>query len=84
MFSIPQNIQNSIFCIMQLASGFSFRRTGFDPREIHARFVEDKVVVGHLSARVLRFLPVSVSFQQCPIIIHLPSTPNNLNRVQSV
>jgi len=52
--------------IRQLAAGFSLQRTGFDPREIHARFAEDKVVDGHVSARVLRFYPCQYGSNSVP------------------
>jgi hypothetical protein len=36
------------------------RRPSFDPRPVHLGFVVDKVALGHVSFRVLRFPPVTV------------------------
>ena len=38
-------------------------RPGFSPRPVHVGFAVDKVALGHVSIRVLRF-PVSLSFNQ--------------------
>jgi hypothetical protein len=84
MFTQFHSKHNETFYIRQLTAGFSFQRTGFDPRAIHARSVGDKVAMGHVPELLLRFLPVSVPFQQRSIIIHLPSTLHNLNTAQGI
>lgn len=40
------------------------QRPGFNPRPIHVRFIVDKVALGQVFLRVLRF-PLSVPFHQC-------------------
>jgi hypothetical protein len=45
--------------LRRLAAGLSPRRPGFDPRSVHVGFVVDKVVLGQVFLRVLRFSPVS-------------------------
>jgi hypothetical protein len=43
-----------------LVTGLSPRRPGFAPGSIHVGFAVDKVALGHVSLRVLRFSPVSI------------------------
>jgi hypothetical protein len=57
---------NETLYTRQLVIGFSFQRTGLDPRAIHAKFVEDVVVVGHVSARILRFYPCHYNSNSAP------------------
>jgi hypothetical protein len=42
-----------------LAAGLPPRRPGFDPGLVHVGFVVDKVALGQVFPRVLRFYPVS-------------------------
>jgi hypothetical protein len=45
--------------LRQLIAGLSPRRPGFDPGSVHVGFVVDKVALGHVFLRVLRFSPVN-------------------------
>ena len=49
-----------------LVAGLSQRRPGFDPESVHVGFVVDKVALGQVSLRVLRFSPVSF----IPSVLH--------------
>ena len=42
-----------------VAAGLSQRRSGFDPGSVHVGFVVDKVALGQVFLRVLRFSPVN-------------------------
>jgi hypothetical protein len=46
--------------------------TGFSPRAVHVEFVMDKVALGQVSLRVLRFFPVSI----IPPLLHIHSCIN--------
>jgi hypothetical protein len=41
--------------LRRLVAGLSPRRPGFDPGSVHVGFVVDKVALGHVFPRVLRF-----------------------------
>jgi hypothetical protein len=43
----------------RLAAGLSPRRPGFDPGSVHVGFVVDKMALGQVYLRVLRFSPVN-------------------------
>jgi hypothetical protein len=45
--------------LRRFVAGLSPRWPGFDPGSIHVGFMVDKVAVGQVSPRVLRFSPVS-------------------------
>jgi hypothetical protein len=45
--------------LRRLAAGLPSRRPGFDPGSIHVGFVVDKVALGQVFPRVLRFSRVS-------------------------
>jgi hypothetical protein len=45
--------------LRRLAAGLPPRRPGFDPGLVHVRFVVDKVALGQVFLRVLRFSPVN-------------------------
>jgi hypothetical protein len=45
--------------LRRLVAGFSPRRSGFDPGSVHVEFVVDKVALGQVFLRVLRFSPVN-------------------------
>jgi hypothetical protein len=45
--------------LRRLAPGLPPRRPGFDPGSVHVGFVVDKVALGQVFLRVLRFSPVS-------------------------
>jgi hypothetical protein len=46
--------------LRSLVAGLSPRRPGFAPRSIHVGFVMDKVALGQVFLRVLRFSPVNI------------------------
>jgi hypothetical protein len=46
--------------LRRLVAGLSPRRYGFDPWSFHVGFVLDKVALGQVFPRVLRFSPVNV------------------------
>jgi hypothetical protein len=52
--------------LRRLVAGLSPRRLGFDPGSVHVGFVLDKVVLGQVFLRVLRFSPVSF----IPSVLH--------------
>jgi len=54
-------------------AGLETRRPGFDYRSVHVRFVLDKVTRREVLLQVLQF-PLTVSFHQCPILIHSSTT----------
>jgi hypothetical protein len=57
--------------LKSLVAGLSPRRTGFAPGSIHVGFVVDKVALGQVFLRVLRF-PLSISFhRRSPNSYHL-------------
>jgi hypothetical protein len=45
--------------LRRLAASLSPRRPGFDPGSVHVGFVVNKVALGQVFVRVLRFSPVS-------------------------
>jgi hypothetical protein len=47
-----------------LVAGLSPRRPVFAPGSIHVEFVVDKVALGQVFLRVLRFSPVNISFHR--------------------
>ena len=46
--------------LRRLVAGLSPRKPGLDPGLVHVRFVVDKVTLGHVFLRLLRFSPVSI------------------------
>jgi hypothetical protein len=54
---------------MKVFSSFSPRRSGFAPGSVHMNFVVDKVALGQVLFRVLRFSPVNV----IPPLLHIHS-----------
>jgi hypothetical protein len=57
----------------QAVIGLSPETTGFDPRQVHVRFVADKVDWDRFYSQYFDF-PLSVSFHRCSITIHSPPT----------
>jgi hypothetical protein len=58
--------------LRRLVVGLSPRRPGFAPGSIHVGFVVDKLVLGQVFLRVLRFSPVNISFhRRSPNSYHL-------------
>jgi hypothetical protein len=54
---------------------FSPRNPGFDPRSVHVRFVVDKVALGQVFPRVLRFSPVRFILS----LLHYTEKKNHLH-----
>jgi hypothetical protein len=46
--------------LRRLAAGLPQRRPGFDPGSVYVGFVVDKVALGQVFPRVLRFSPVNI------------------------
>jgi len=59
--------------LRRLVAGLSQRTPGFDPRSVYMRFVVDKVTLGQVFHRVLRFT-LSVSFHQWSTFIFIRIT----------
>ena len=61
-----------------LVAGLSPRRPWFDPGSVHVEFMVDKVALGQVFLRVLRFSPISV----IPPVLHYTEKrkKNNLHR----
>ena len=89
--SMYRNVQ-IIYCVIFLCRHFELKvivivsdlilvfkslRPGFDTTSVHVEFVVDKVALGQVSLPALQF-PLSVSFHQCSILIHLPPTLYNV------
>jgi hypothetical protein len=53
------NFTMAVPWLRRLVVGLSPRRPGFDPGPVHVKFVVDKVTLGQVLPRVLRFSPVS-------------------------
>jgi hypothetical protein len=54
-----QTVRSAVPWLRLLAAGLPPRRPGFDPGSVHVGFVMDKVTLGQVFLRVLRFSPVS-------------------------
>jgi hypothetical protein len=54
-----------------LVTGLSLQRAGFLPKSIHVGFVVDKVALGQVFLRVLRFSPVII----IPPLLHIHLSP---------
>jgi hypothetical protein len=65
-FSITNTYYKAMPWLRRLLVGLPLRRTGFHPGSVHVGFVVDKVVLGRVFLRVLRFSPVSV----IPLVLH--------------
>jgi hypothetical protein len=63
---ITKAINTDVPWLGRLVAGLSPRRPGFDPGSVHVGFVVDKVALGLVFPRVLRF-SLSVSFHRCSI-----------------
>jgi hypothetical protein len=57
--------------LRSLVTGLSPRRPGFAPRSIHVGFVVDKVALGQVFLRVLRFSPANI----IPPLPHIHLSP---------
>ena len=56
--------------LKRLVTGLSPRRSGFDPRSVHVRFVVGRMVIRQGFLPVLLF-PLSASFHQCFMLISI-------------
>jgi hypothetical protein len=56
-----------------IRTGLSLRRPGFDPGSVNVGFVVDKVVLGQVFPRVLRFSPISF----IPSVLHYTEKRQN-------
>jgi hypothetical protein len=54
-----QRPRRAVPLLRRLVTGLSPRRPWFDPRSVHVGFVVDKVALGQVFPRVLRFSPVN-------------------------
>jgi hypothetical protein len=52
-------MQRAVPWLRRLAAGLPPRRPGFDPGAVHVGFVVDKVTLGQVFPRVLRFYPIN-------------------------
>jgi hypothetical protein len=55
---VPDNI-TAVPWLRRLVAGLSPKRPGIDPGSVHVGFVLDKVALGQVFPRVLRFYPLS-------------------------
>jgi hypothetical protein len=60
------NAQLAMPWLRQLAAGLPPLRPGFDPGSVYVGFVVDKVALGPVFPRVLRFSPVTI----IPLVLH--------------
>jgi hypothetical protein len=58
-FDLYVTLYTAVSWLRRLAAGLPPRRPGFDPGSVHVGFVVDKVALGQVFPRVLRFSPVS-------------------------
>jgi hypothetical protein len=56
----------SVPWLRRLVAGLSPRRPGSDPGSVHVGFLVDKMALGQIFPRVLRFFPVSL----IPPVLH--------------
>jgi hypothetical protein len=64
-------------CLRRLVAGLSPRRPGFDPGSVLVGFVVDKVALGQVSLRVLRFSPVNF----IPSVLHYTEKRKKTNQL---
>jgi hypothetical protein len=65
--SIPEGV--AIPYVNRLFASFLLRRFGFFPCEVHVRFMVDKVVLGQVISRALRFYPVKYNSTKSPCLL---------------
>ena len=58
-YNLPNPHISSVPCLRWLVAGLSLRRRGFNPGSVQGGFVMDKVALGQIFPRLLRFSPVS-------------------------
>ena len=59
-------LERAVSWLRRLVAGLSPRRPGFDSGSVHVGFVVDKVSLGQVFPRVLRFFPVN----SIPTVLH--------------
>jgi hypothetical protein len=57
--------------LRRLVAGLSPLRPGFDPGSVHVGFVVDKVTLGQVFPRVLRFFPYQFHSTGAPLLIKM-------------
>jgi hypothetical protein len=66
-------VRGAVPWLTRLVAGLSLLRSGFYPGSGHVGFVVDKVALGQVSPRVLRFFPVSF----IPPVLHYTGKGKN-------
>jgi hypothetical protein len=67
-----QFVEMAVPWLRSLVAGFSSRRPRFEPGSIHVGFVVDKVALGQVFLRVIRFSTFNISFhRRSPNSYHL-------------
>lgn len=69
--------------LRRLAASLSLRRSGFDPRPVHVRYVMEEVALGQVSFWVLRLSPFRISVDVPYSSIHLLPTLHNLQSLNN-
>jgi hypothetical protein len=64
-------IRKAVPWLRRLAAGLSQRKTGFDPRPVHVRFVVNKVTLKEDFLPVLLFAPVSIILPMLHTQLHV-------------
>lgn len=68
--ALQRRTQKPTFLHQRLAvARVNSQRSGFDSSPIYVKFVTDKVAMGQVFIRLLRFL-LSVSFSECPAVVY--------------
>jgi hypothetical protein len=80
IIQIELTLRWAVAWLRQLVVGLSQRRPGFDPRPDHVTSVVDKITLGHVFLRVLRFSPFNIT----PQMIHVHLHPTRRTNGQSV
>jgi hypothetical protein len=65
------NVSPAVPWLQRLVAGLSPRRPGFAPGSIHVGFVVDKVALGQVFLRILRFSPSNI----IPPLLHIHLSP---------
>jgi hypothetical protein len=70
------DMEKAVLWLRRLVASLSHWRSGFAPRSVHVGFVADKVAVGQVFLRVLRF-SLSISFHRGSPRSYIISVINN-------
>jgi hypothetical protein len=65
-YSSTKTCVKAVPWLRRLVAGLPPRTPGFDPGSVHVGFVVDKVALGQVFPRVLRFSPVNI----IPLVLH--------------